>query len=311
MQAGIPRDTMMGRRTGTAFLLPVVLALGLTACGWGDRPGEDRHLPGATTPVDAIRELNAHLVSGDFAAFARDAVPPDLHARLDTAWREGRTRWPLDELPLSDSHPKALAALAADDAPDTLQRTFDTQFANAARDLRHAAATLGLFAIQFIQQHADYSDTEREHLSQIIAALGAWAAEAPLTNREHATQAIALLTPAAREANLNSAEAFTEAGIDDALLRMIPVVRAGKDALEPYGLDLDAALAAMQVTLQSQTGDTAKVRMQYALAGHPIDVVVEMERRDGRWYVGDFLRNAEAAAASGQRVPDATSATAQ
>ena len=293
----------MARSTVATFLLASLL-VPLAACGWGDRPGQDRFLPGGATPVEAVRELNAHLVSGDIAAFAHDAVPPELHARLDTAWREGRTRWPLDELPLSDTHPRALAALTADGAEASLQGTFDHQFANAAGELRQAATALGLFAVQFIQQHGEYSDTEREHLSQVIAALSAWAAEAPLHDRKRAAQAITLLTVAAREARLDSAEDFAAAGIDAGLQRLRPVVTAGKQAMTLYGLDLDADIAAMDVTLHSQTGDAAKVRLQYALAGQPIDVVVDVERREERWYVGDFLANAEAAASRPATSPD-------
>jgi hypothetical protein len=289
----------MGRRTGATCLLPAMLALLVAACGWGDRPGEDRHLPGGATPVDAVHELNAHLVSGDFAAFARDALPPDLHGRVDAAWREGRTRWPLDELPLADTHPRALAALSVEGAEESLQDTFDRQFANAASELRQTATALGLFAVQFIQQHGEYSDAEREHLSQIIAALSAWAADAPLTDRNRAAQSIALLTVAARQARLETAEDFAEAGIDDALLRLMPVVAAGKQAMKLYGLDLDADLSAMQVTLQSQTGDSAKLRLQYTLAGTPVDAVVDATRREGRWYIADLVANAEAAAGPG------------
>lgn len=177
----------MGRRTGAACLLPAMLALVVAACGWSDRPRVEPHLPGGATPVDAVEALNAHLVSGDLAAFARDALPADLHARLDAAWREGRTRWPLDELPLADTHPRALAALSADGAEASLQATFDRQFASAAAELRQTATALGLFAVQFIQQHGEYSEAERAHLGQVIAALSAWAADAPLTDRKRAT----------------------------------------------------------------------------------------------------------------------------
>ena len=45
----------------------------------------------ATKPAQAVRQLTAHLRDNDLQAFARDAVPPALHAQLETAWREGRT----------------------------------------------------------------------------------------------------------------------------------------------------------------------------------------------------------------------------
>ena len=70
------------------------------------------------------------------------------------------------------------------------------------------------------------------------------------------------------------------------------------------GLSTDGAdpsipddLRGMDVQLQSQTGDIARVRMRYRLAGTPIDTVVQLERRDGRWYISDFLRHAEDAVA--------------
>lgn len=304
----------MGHRRIAIVLLPVLLAMLSAGCSREQVDGiEPSSAAGPGTPTAAVRELTSHLVASDFAGFARRAVPPDLHARLDNAWREGRTRWPLDELPLAASHPGALAALAADDAEQALQRTFDRQFANAALELRQTAAGLGLFSVQFIQQQGSYSDGERQHFAQLITAIGSWAAQAPLSDRRRATRSIRMLAAAAREADLTSAQAFADAGIDEALDRLTPVVSAAKQALALYGLDLDAALSEMQVTLESQTGDTAKVRLQYTLADEPVDTIVDMERRDGRWYVGDFLVNAEAAvsgepAAAPEGEPDGTPA---
>lgn len=288
----------MGARAIATFLL--LAALALLPAGCTRNAGEDETdtaKPGAATPAEAVRGLTHHLVANDLAAFARDAVPPDLHARLDTAWRAGRTRWPLNELPFADRHPAMLAALSADDAPQALQHTFDRQFANAAGELRNTAATLGLFGVQYVERQGDFSESERRHFAQLVDAASRWAMQAPLSDRKHAAEAIRLLTIAAREARLDSPEDFATAGMDDALRRMTGVIAAGKQALKPYGLDLDADLSAMRVSLQSQTGDVAKVRMEYMLAGTAIDTVVDVERRGGRWYVSDLVGNAEAAVA--------------
>ena len=58
----------------------------------------------------------------------------------------------------------------------------------------------------------------------------------------------------------------------------------------------DGSLAALQATLQQQTGDRAEVRLRYTLAGRQIDTVIALERHDGRWYPSDGLRRAETAA---------------
>jgi hypothetical protein len=70
-----------------------------------------------------------------------------------------------------------------------------------------------------------------------------------------------------------------------------------KDVLRGYGLDLDAGLDAMVLSLDSRDGDHARVRMRYPLAGATIDTVVAVEQIDGHWYLSDFLRHARTAAA--------------
>ena len=72
---------------------------------------------------------------------------------------------------------------------------------------------------------------------------------------------------------------------------------AFKQVLARYGLDLDAGLATLDATLVQQTGDAARVRMRYRFADRDIDTVVSLRRIDGRWYLEDFLRHAEAAIA--------------
>jgi hypothetical protein len=100
----------------------------------------------------------------------------------------------------------------------------------------------------------------------------------------------------------------------DSLARMGPFLGAAKQALKPYGLDLDAAFAGMQADLAAQTGDTAQVRLRYTLGRDPIDAIVPVRRVDGRWYLDDLLRDAEASLrpvqAPGTRVADRGPASA-
>ena len=239
--------------------------------------------------------LTRHLRDNDLAAFARDAVPPALHAQLQVAWQQGRTRWPLDELPFDDRLPGLLSTLAAPGAEARLQHGFDQQFAGAGTQIKGAAASLGLFGAQYIQRQGDYSDDERQHYAQLIQAASRWGTRAPLADRERVRRAILELTAAARRSGLASPADFSRLGMDDSLRRMGAFAAAFKQALVPYGLELDANLDAMRVTLQQQTGDTARVRMQYPFAGQDIDTIVAVERIDGRWYLSDYLRHARRA----------------
>ena len=250
---------------------------------------------GADKPAQAVRLLTRHLHDNALDAYARDAVPADVYAQLETAWREGRTRWPLDELPLGERLPQMLAALAKPGSEADLRKVFDRQFAHADRELDSTASTLGLFGVQYVRNEGDFSEAEREHYTQIVTAMSHWAQSAPLSDPQRGHAAIARLALAARRTGLASEADFARLGLRESLHRLAPFAAATKQALATYGLDLDGSLAGLDASLQSQTGDTALVRMRYTLGGEPIDTVVEVERHAGRWYLSDVLRHARAA----------------
>ena len=83
-----------------AWLL-LVMVLSLGACNrQADTPAE---LPGAASePAGAVRQLAGHLQRNDLEAFARDALPAAERQQLAEAWAQGRSRWPLTELPLDE-----------------------------------------------------------------------------------------------------------------------------------------------------------------------------------------------------------------
>jgi hypothetical protein len=274
----------------------LTIAVGITACRRESAPVPTAG-GGNTRPAQTVLLLTKHLHGNDLEAFARDAVPPALHAQLDTAWREGHTRWPLQELPFDERLPQLLAALAEPGSEKRLQQVFDRQFSGAHADIKAAAAALGLFGVQYVQQDEDYSAAERAHYAQFVAAISRWAATAPLGDPQRARQAIPRLARAARAVGLASEADFAKAGMATSLRRIGAFLGTGKQVLALYGLQLDDSLDGLQATLQSQTGDTARVRMRYTLGGEPIDAVVDLERHDGRWYLSDYLRHAEVAVA--------------
>lgn len=254
-------------------------------------------------PALAVRALAGHMRSGDFAAFARDAVPPALHAELEAAWRDGRTRWPLDELPLSEQIPAALGALAAPDAEGRLGDGFERNFAGSVRELRMAASTMGMFGIQYVESQGEYSESERDHYPQLLSALAKWASQAPLADRELGHAAIVRLASAARAAEPVSAEGMAQAGMADSLARIGGFANEAKAVLLGYGLDLDATFDGVDAGLQVQQGDHATVRLRYTLADTAIDTLIAMERVDGQWYVADYLEHAREAVRGGGATP--------
>lgn len=273
----------------------VAALLALAGCG------EDAPPPGAASaPEQSVLVLAGRLRDNDLVGFARDAIPPGLHPAMAEAWRSGRTRWPLEELPFDHRIPGMLATLSAPGAEKALQRDFDRQFANAHGEIRSAARSLGLFGVKYLESDRSLTADERHHAVQLVAAFSAWGERARLGDPKRARATIARLGLAARRTHLDSEAAFREAGMDESLRRLGPMWAALKDTLRSYDLDLDESFAGLQATLVERDGDRARVRMRYPLAGKTIDTTVAVERIDGHWYLSDFVRHARAAAAGAQ-----------
>ena len=281
-------STPIRRAIAGALLGLAVLAGGCNRSG----PSQET----SALPVQAVQQLVDDLQRDDLAAYARHAVPPELHARLEAAWVQGRTLWPLTELPLEQKFQGFLTALAEPRSEQKLLATYRRQFAGADAEIRTAATTLGLFTTQYVSNESAYSETERDHYRQLIAALTRWGQHAPLGDPTRARRVLPQITLAARATGLGGRDGLRRAGMQRSLERLGPFFVRLEQGLTQYGLDFDAALSGMQVTLAEQTGDQARVRVQYTLAGRPIDAVVLVERRAGRWYLSDLLRRAEAEA---------------
>lgn len=287
--------------------LPLLLCLCLPACEREAAGGTAigiaaRQAPqAASKPVDAVNVLRDRLLARDGAGFARIAVPPALHARLAEGWRQGRSRWPLDELPLDAKLPRMLAALQEKNAESKLMATFRRQFSGADRDIDQAIRTLVLFGGEYVQKEADYTAQERDHVAQALAALGDWALAAPLSDPRRAQPFFTALAAAARRSGIDGQTgnaAWATRGMDASLDRLSPFLATLLAQLRSqYGLDVDAALRGMQVRLLDQAGDSAHLRLRYTLAGRDIDAIVPAVRIDGHWYLADFVRRAEASLA--------------
>lgn len=284
----------------------LTLFAALAAAGGCERTPAPAVEPTPTEPAQAIEQLIRDLRQNDLVSYARHAVPPDLHARLDQAWSEGRTRWPLTELPLDDRLPAFIDALSAPEAEKQLLTVYRRQFSGAHAELRSAAATLGLFATQYLQREGDYSADERAHYVQLVGAVSRWAQKAPLGDLQRARQAIPQLVAGARQTGLaGGPPRFRELGMTRSLERMGPFLGRMKQVLQLYGLQIDTDLAGARATLLRQDGDRARVRLDYTLAGKAIQAELDVERRGGHWFLADVLRHAETEAARPTQAPAA------
>lgn len=273
------------------WLILALTALGVLLSACNRAPEE---LAGAQSePAAAVRQLVGHLQRDDLAGFARSAVPKEDWAVFEQAWREDRSRWPLSELPLEKQLVPMLATLSAPGSEQRLRREFDRQFARQDRDLREAARSLGLFGVEYVKNEPRYNATQRQHYTQVLGALSAWAQQAPLSDPALARNTIQKLAAAARKTGFTRPEQLREAGMEESLRRLSPFYAEARATFTRYGLPLDTTLADLRTGLVEQQGDRAIVRIHYPLGDTEIDSQVSLQRRGGEWYLSDYLREAD------------------
>lgn len=252
---------------------------------------EPPELPGAAAePATTVRQLVGHLHDNDLVGYAKAAVTAQQYAQLETAWREGRSRWPLTSLPLGGELPKLLQALSEPGAEQRLQRAFDTQIAGQGAGIKQAAHSLGLFGVQYLRNQGDYTPEQRAHYIQLVTALSDWIGNAPLADRPHAKAAIPRIVAAARRTGLRNDADLQAAGMEESLRRLGPFLQELKAVLDSYGLTLSTSLAETRVGLVSQQGDQARVHIQYPLAAEQIDTSADLVRLQGHWYLAGIQR---------------------
>ncbi|PNS08632.1 hypothetical protein [Solilutibacter silvestris] len=274
-------------------------ALLLSACNRAPSVATNTNAPclQAQTPEAAVTLLVDALRSDALETIPCRSVPPAMQDKLEQAWREDRSRWPLAELPLSTKLPVVLTALNGTGAETKLRLAFDRQFGGQTAQLQSAARGLGLFAVRYIQKESSYQPDQRAHYANLIVALSDWSSRAPLGDRTLGHQAITLLVEGAKTSSIHDDAGLHAAGMRGSLRGLTPLYRNAKQALALYGLSLDDVLSSVQARLKDQDGDHARVHVRYLVHGEAVESDIAVERRDGHWYLAGMLADAEVALA--------------
>lgn len=298
-------------RSARGWGLAAMLLLAIAAC----RESGSDPAAAPAEPVAAVQAMAQRLAEDDLVGYAKLSVPPSQYQRLQQAWADGHSQWPLTGLPLGDQLLPMLAALREPGASVQLQRSFDRQLAGQARAVRQAAQSMGNFGVQYLRHQKGYTPGQQAHYIQLVQTLAAWAQDAPISDRARARSSIAALVGAAAEVGQDDA-GLQAAGMEGSLQQLAPFIHTVKAVLASYGLGVDEALRSVRGELLSVEGDNALVRLQYELAGRAMTVQVPLSRREGHWYLtrtladtDALLRQADAARAAAAPEPVPAPAT--
>ncbi len=293
-------------RSARGWGLAAMLLLAAVAC----RESADDPAKPAAEPVAAVQAMALRLAEDDLVGYAKLSVPPSQYQRLQQAWTEGHSQWPLTELPLGDQLLPMLAALRKPNASAELQRSFDRQLAGQAGAVRQAAQSMGNFGVQYLRHQKGYTPGQQAHYIALVETLASWAQGAPISDRARARSTIAALVGAAGKIGFDDEAGLQAAGMEGSLQQLAPFIHTLKAVLGSYGLGVDEALRSVRGELLSVEGDNALVRLHYDLAGREMILQLPLSRREGHWYLtrtladtDALLRKADAARAAASPSP--------
>ena len=272
----------------------VVLSLALAIVAGGCH----REVVAPGDPVAAVKGLAEALHDNDLVRYWRLTLPPALQKAVQARWKARLATAPPPTEQQEKDYARMMARLTAPDAEAKLYRSLDPKLKKLETEIGSQwpmmQTTAGIFIKGIIQANDKLSPAEKEHAKAVGIAVLDWAQPAVITDRARARQAITVMTETARELDLPTLAQARALELIPALEKFDIALKGGKKLGLIYGVDVDAALANVDVKLVAASGDSATTEVSYPLLGRTVSFQMELLRRDGRWYSADAVRDAEA-----------------
>jgi hypothetical protein len=272
----------------------VVLSLALAFLAGGCH----REVVAPGDPVAAVKGLAEALHDNDLVRYWRLTLPPALQKAVQARWKARLATAPAPTEQQEKDYARMMARLTAPDAEAKLYRSLDPKLKKLETEIGSQwpmmQTTAGIFIKGIIQANDKLSPAEKEHAKAVGIAVLDWAQPAVITDRARAKQAITVMTETARELDLPTLAQARALELIPALEKFDIALKGGKKLGLIYGVDVDAALANVDVKLVAASGDSATTEVSYPLLGRTVSFQMELLRRDGRWYSADAVRDAEA-----------------
>jgi hypothetical protein len=239
-------------------------------------------------PAQHVRALALGLRNNDLGALLQSAVPPAQYQKLRQAFEQKRLE-PTTEVERKE-FARDLAKLTAPDAVDKFMLEIEPKLVEA-RPKAAGALLMGLGALQMAISTTDNKLTEeqRQALQSAFPGIQRWASSTDFLNSESLRQAMTLIANAARNTGVRSIDELKLMSFEQSLSKASVMLGAAKQALQIYGLDLNAIADSLRVETLSVEGTTARVRTTVTLFGAPISKDHELVLIDGRWYGKDAV----------------------
>lgn len=275
-----------------------LFALALTACQKEEAAGETPAAQAKATsnPADAITAAAKKLKEGDVLAVVQLSVPPARYEKLKTEWKAKMAEDPPSEEDKLEFQ-GMMAKLTAPGAEDTLLVEAEPELAKFDTEIApQLPMWIGMgqgLAMQSVNASADMTAEQKKQASDVITAMVAWLQGVKLSDRALVKQAIGAAVKSARALELKTLDEARALEFEPAMAKFGIAFGGIKDIFKVYGLDLNQTFDSVKASVVSETGDAAKVKVDYTLFGQQLSTVTDMVKIDDRWYGRDTIAQIE------------------
>ena len=181
-----------------------------------------------------------------------------------------------------------MAKLTAPDAEAKMMAELEPQLVKFEQEFVPQMPMMVAFGQGMMQQgikdSKDLTESQKVEAGKMLEGMAKWVQTVKFTDRAVAQQAVAEVVKAAREVNIKTLDEARALDFETAMEKSSVVFRAAKRVLALYGLDLDKSLSTVKTSLVSETGDAAKVKVDFTMFDQPSSFETDLVKVDGNWY---------------------------
>lgn len=297
------------KRSLPPVLIAVVLiaVASLSACKGEDATAPTAKMAAAShSPASAVQAQVDALRAGQLSSAVLASIPPSLMAQARTEWQakmaepatdEDRTSFA--EMMTDLTKPGAEAEIYAKLEPE-LVKFKETA---AMQMPMYVGMGRGLLAAG-IQQREDLNADQKTQALASVDAFAKWAETAEFADTERARTVIGHVCQAARDLKLATLDEMRALSFDEAVKRGDVLFVAAKNIFATYGFKVDDVLETVKTELVNESGDSAKVKVSYAMFATPLTFETELVKLDGRWFSKESVENMKKELAKPEVAPE-------
>ena len=249
-------------------------------------------------PATAATAMDAQIKafrSNDLKALLEAALPAAEIERMRSEWDKNRAEPITDEdrAEFADSWGKITAA----DGVDKIMAEMEPQLAQLKPQLAGMIAMGQGMATMTIAESTELTDAQKAQATAFMNGLSGWLGKTDFADPALMRKSLTALADGLRATGITKLDDIKALSFDELLAKFGPAVGGVKNALAAYGFSLDAIADSVKTEIVSEAGDTAKLKVSYALFDAPMSFESEMQKVDGKWYGKDMLAQLEKAKA--------------